>query len=108
MKIWDFDSDIGNPMFLAMTQFCLLCFLHRALRYNYATSTKQIHSFLNQYLILDVPHTFRTSWVHPQEDRLYMQYGTFICIGVSSLVGWILCPSTLLTRQVSQMRVHIS
>ena len=30
---------------------------------------------------------FRTSLVHPQEDRVYMQYGMISSIGVSSLLG---------------------
>jgi hypothetical protein len=34
-----------------------------------------MHNFLNSCLTSDVFYMFRTSWVNPKEDRLYMQYG---------------------------------
>jgi len=35
-----------------------------------------MYNFINWYLISDVSHTFRNSWVHPKGDT-YIEYGMF-------------------------------
>jgi hypothetical protein len=60
-----------NPwdgVFQQHTKFFNYFFLRRALWYNYTTQTNEMRNFLNKYLISDVSYTFRTSWVHLQED----------------------------------------
>jgi len=65
--------------------------MHRALRYQYTTETKEVNNFLNSNSIFVFSYVFRTSPVHPQGDSRICSMACFTCIGVGRLVDRTVC-----------------